>query len=174
MKVLFVSAVLPYPLHSGGQVRIYNLLKRLSQKHEITLFAFIRDKKEEQYAHDLSFCKKVVTVMRGRAWQARYIFRSLVASYPFLYATYNNAMMRTRLTKELTNPYDLIHAEPGYVWLSLPETRLPTVVSEHNIEHEVYERYAEHFRAPLLRPLLRWDVAKMDVWSAVYGVVQHT
>ena len=33
MNILFVSAVLPYPLYSGGQIRIYNLLKRLSKRH---------------------------------------------------------------------------------------------------------------------------------------------
>ncbi len=165
MKVLFVSAVLPFPLHSGGQVRIYNLLKRLSKKHDITLYAFIRDENEKQYLKELSFCKKVVTVMRGRAWQIRYVVQSLVASYPFLYATYNNVTMRELLLEELMHKYDLIHLEPGYVWLSLPQTRVPVVVSEHNIEHEVYRKFAEHFRVPFFRPLLFWDVAKMKLWE---------
>jgi len=43
MNILFVSAVLPYPLRSGGQIRIYNLLKRLSKHHSITLGSFIRE-----------------------------------------------------------------------------------------------------------------------------------
>lgn len=165
MNILFVSAVLPYPLHSGGQVRIYNLLKRLSQKHEITLYAFIRDKKEEIYVKELSFCKKVVTVMRGRAWQPRYFIQSLFTSFPFLYETYNNRQMRKYLRTELANRYDLIHLEPGYVWASLPRTNTPVIVSEHNIEHEVYQKFADHFRLPLFRPLMHWDVAKMDSWE---------
>lgn len=165
MRILFVSAVLPWPLYSGGQVRIYNLLKRLSVRHDITLYAFIRDETEKRHIKELAFCKKVVTVMRGRAWQARYVLQSLAASYPFLYATYNNGTMRRLLSEELKQTYDLIHLEPGYVWLSLPRTRVPVVVSEHNIEHGVYERYAMHFRVPFLRPFLRWDVAKMDAWE---------
>ena len=56
MKILFVSAVLPYPLHSGGQIRIYNLLKRLSTKHEIHLFSFIRSESEKKYFSELTFC----------------------------------------------------------------------------------------------------------------------
>ena len=165
MNILFVSAVLPYPLHSGGQVRIYNLLKRLSQKHDITLYAFIRDDKENQYIKELSFCKKVVTVMRGRAWQARYFIQSMVTSFPFLYATYNNGQMRDRLLGELRLGYDLIHLEPGYVWASLPRTTKPVVVSEHNIEHEVYQKFVDHFRVFFLRPMMRRDVAKMDAWE---------
>lgn len=165
MKILFVSAVFPFPLFSGGQVRIYNLLKRLSKKHDISLYTFIRNTKEEQYVKELAFCKKVVTVMRGPAWQYRYIARSLMANYPFLYATYNNKLMQELIRQELTSHYDLIHIEPGYVYMSLPDTKIPIVVSEHNIEHDVYKKYVDNFRIPLFRPMMQWDVAKMDRWE---------
>lgn len=145
-------------------MRIYNLLKRLSKKHEITLYAFIRDEKENDYIRELSFCKKVVTVMRGRGWQMRYMVRSLISSYPFLYATYDSRHMRALLKEEMKNAYDLIHIEPGYVWLSLPETDIPVVVSEHNIEHEVYKKYAQHSNS-LVKSLMLWDVGKMDIWE---------
>jgi glycosyltransferase involved in cell wall biosynthesis len=164
MKILFVSAVLPYPLYSGGQVRIYNLLKKLSMKHDITLYAFIRDEKEKANLHELSFCKKIVTVMRGRAWQPKYVLQSLFSSVPFLYATYNNKVMQSLLEEEVKENYDLIHLEPGYIWLSLPESNIPVVVSEHNIEHEVYEKYAHKFSFPISH-LLKIDVAKMFRWE---------
>lgn len=167
MKILFVSAVLPYPLHSGGQVRIYNLLKRLSAKHEITLYAFIRDEKEKQYLKELSFMKKTVTVMRGRAWQPKYVFKTLTSSYPLLWSTYHNREMLSLLADEITNgKYDLIHIEPGYVWPSIPtEHRAPIVVSEHNVEHEVYRKYADSFPVSFLKPFLSLDVAKMIAWE---------
>jgi polysaccharide biosynthesis protein PslH len=165
MKILFVSAVLPYPLVSGGQVRIYQLLKKLSKIHDITLYTFIRSEKEKEYTKELSFCKKVVTVMRGRAWQPRYLIQTLFSRFPFLYQTYNNSLMRTLLGEELQNGYDLIHLEPGYVWLSLPKTDTPVVVSEHNIEHDVYLKYVNHFKIPFFRPFLRLDVAKMNTWE---------
>jgi polysaccharide biosynthesis protein PslH len=166
MKILFVSAVLPYPLHSGGQVRIYNLLKRLSKSHEITLCAFIRDAKEQKHVAELSFCKKVIPILRGRAWQAKYVLRTIFSPYPFLYQTYNNAHMRDVIQEELTkNSYDLIHVEPGYVWLSLPKITVPVVVSEHNIEHDVYGRYVQAFRFPGVAAVLRKDVQKMKQWE---------
>ncbi len=165
MKILFVSAVFPYPLHSGGQVRIYQLLKRLSAKHEITLAAFIRDERERSYVPKLSFLHEVKTILRGSAWQTRYILSSLVSDYPFLYATYKNEEMKRFLRSELARGYDLIHLEPGYVWLSLPETTTPVVVSEHNIEHEVYERFARHMKFSFMKPAVLWDVAKMANWE---------
>lgn len=167
MKILFLSAVLPYPLHSGGQIRIYNLLKRLSRTHEIHLFSFIRSENEKKEFSHLSFCKRVITVMRGRVWQPKYLLKTLTSTYPLLWASYHNTEMLSLLADELVRgKYDLIHIEPGYVWPSIPsEHRVPIVVSEHNIEHTVYEAYAKQFSIGVLRPLLSRDVIKMKTWQ---------
>lgn len=165
MNILFVSAVLPYPLTSGGQVRMYNLLKRLSQKHAITLVSFIREEKERLYKKDLDFCEDVVMVMRGKAWQPKYVAKALIGSYPFLLATYDNALMRRTLKDRMAREkFDLLHLEPFYVWPSVPETSLPIVVSEHNVEYAVYKTFVRE-RAALLGPFLSLDVAKIKRWE---------
>lgn len=174
MKILFVSAVFPWPLYSGGQVRIYELLGRLAKRHEITLISFIRKPQERQYVSNLSFCKQVIPVMRGSAWQVRYVVSSLLSDHPFLYATYNNREMKRVLADALSQSYDVVHVEPGYVWLSLPSTHVPVVVSEHNIEHEVYAKYVEHVRFGPIKPLMTWDVQKMDRWErTIWEKVAH-
>lgn len=166
MKILFVSAVLPYPLHSGGQIRIYNLLKRLSSTHEIHLFSFIRSESEKKHLPQLPFCKSVTTVHRGRVWQPKYLFKTLTSSYPLLWTSYHSSEMLGLLASEISmGNYDLVHIEPGYVWPSLPETRIPVVVCEHNIEHTVYEAYAKQFPIGILRPFLMRDVVKMKSWQ---------
>ncbi len=166
MKILFVSAVFPYPLYSGGQIRIYNLLKELSKDHEISLFSFIRSDTERQYIDKLSFCKRVETVYRGHAWQPGYVLHSVFGEYPFLLSTYDNASMRQLLTQTLqSDMYDLIHLEPGYVWPSLSAHSIPVVVSEHNIEHTIYEQYVRQFPIVPLRPLLFADVLKLKFWE---------
>lgn len=166
MKILFVSAVFPWPLHSGGQIRIYNLLKRLSRKHEITLLSFIRKKEEEQFVSKLPFCTKVATVYRGKAWKFNYIVSSLFGIFPFLLTTYNNRQMKDTIAAELSQePYDVIHIEPFYVWPSLPKTHTPIVVGEHNIEYEVYQTYVARFPLAPLRPFLYLDTVKMRFWE---------
>lgn len=166
MKILFVSAVLPYPLYSGGQIRIYQLLKRLSKRHEVTLVSFIRDSGEREYRSALDFCEKVIMVKRGYAWQPKYVFRALTSSYPFLMATYDNAKVRAVIAHLLAkHSYGLIHLEPFYVWPSVPKTRVPVLVSEHNIEYSVYERYKDTFTPSLFRPFLSWDVGKLFRWE---------
>lgn len=166
MKILFVSALLPYPLYQGGQVRVYNLLRLLGRDHEITLLSFIRSSEELQYVEKLNFCRDVRTIMRGNAWQLKYIISAGLSSKPFLYATYDNDMMRAAIAKELAHgSYDLVHLEPGYVWPSLPKTDVPVVVAEHNIEHTLYEAYVRRFPLIFFRPLLYWDVLKMQWWE---------
>jgi len=63
------------------------------------------------------------------------------------------------------NKFDVLHIEPFYILPSLPNELPPLVVSEHNIEYEVYRGYAERFSSVLLRPLLHWDVSKMKHWE---------
>jgi len=60
MKVLMLTPYLPFPLLSGGQTRSYNLIKNLSDKHEITLFSLIKDEKERQFIPELEkYCCRV-------------------------------------------------------------------------------------------------------------------
>lgn len=161
---------------------MYNLLKRLSKKHDITLVSFIRNLEEEQYLKELSFCKEVYTVLRGRAYQFSYLYRAMTSHYPWLLATYENQKMRTLLTSLLSaHTYDVLHVEPFYVIPSLPEHKLPLVVCEHNIEYEVYGQYVKNFPVSFMRPLLAKDVHKIRTWeqkswrvaSSVVSVSHH-
>jgi polysaccharide biosynthesis protein PslH len=165
MKILFISAVLPYPLYSGGQVRIYNLLKQLSEKHEITLCSFIRNEDERTYGDKLPFLSSVHMVYRGHAMEPRYLMK-VFGNYPLLLETYNNEDMRRLIAEELkNNHYDLVHIEPFYVYPSVPQSSIPLVVSEHNIEYSVYEANAKVFSLVPLRPILAADAKKVRVWE---------
>jgi len=165
MNILFISALLPYPLHSGGQVRMYNLLKELSKKHSITLFSFIRSEDENTYIKDLSFVDSVHTVMRGRGMQMKYLIGAM-GNYPLLLATYDNRIMQKELKKELERKkYDLVHIEPFYVYPSLPLLKIPFVVSEHNVEYTIYEKHAKQMRFPIVRPFAYLDAVKMKIWE---------
>lgn len=145
---------------------MYNLLKRLSKKHEITLVSFIREKKERVYKKDLSFCKQIYMISRGRAWQLGYIARAVFTRMPFLLSTYTNGRMHRLLSNLLAqNTYDLIHLEPFYVWPSIPNTDIPIVVSEHNVEYEVYNEYVRKITLPFLKPFFDNDVGKLKRWE---------
>ena len=174
MNILFVSAVLPYPLHSGGQIRMYQLLKRLSKKHSITLLSFIRNEKEKEYIKELSFLNHVETIYRGKALQFKYLFSAL-GNYSWLLSTYNNQEMKKSINDQLsTHNFDLVHIEPFYVYPSIPKLSIPLITSEHNIEYSIYEQYVRKFPVSFLRPFLFFDVIKTRIWEETVWKNTHT
>lgn len=177
MKILLVSSYLPYPLINGGHIRLYNLLKSLKDRHEITL---ICEKREYQRETDIKavedVCNKVVTFPRKKQWSIANILKTGFSDDPFLIVGHKIAEMKMRIKQELQREkYDLIHIETSYVFQNIPQTILPTVLIEHNIEYLVYKLFAQ--KAPIfLRPFLLIDVNKLkkkeeDYWRKATRVV---
>lgn len=166
MNILFVSAILPFPLISGGQIRIYNILKELSKKHSISLFSFIRNEEEKKYIKELDFLHDVTVIERGKGMQLKYMLPAAFGKYPMLLSTYNNVKMKEAISGALkTRTYDCVHIEPFYVYPSIPNLLIPLVVSEHNVEYEVYETYAGKVKFPPLRYIQQYDAGKLCLWE---------
>ncbi len=167
MKILMLTPYLPYPLLSGGQIRTYNLLKKLAEKHEITLFALIKDESERQHIQALEpLCAKIQVFKRSRRpFTLRNVLKTAISSYPFLVIRNHVPETIEAVRKELSGgEYDLIHAETFYMMPHLPETQVPVILVEQTIEYLGYESYAK--KAPFfLRPLLNWDIAKIRHWE---------
>jgi glycosyltransferase involved in cell wall biosynthesis len=66
MHILFVSWWWPYPANNGSKIRIYNLLRRLSARHQVTLLSFAKAEEAtpEQLAHLQTFCARVEVVAK--------------------------------------------------------------------------------------------------------------
>src|SRR3989344_9460576 len=124
MKILMITPYFPYPLVSGGQIRTYNLVKNLSNKHKITLASFIRSENERKYLDKLRpFCQKIIIFKRRKAWSPINLFLSAITPYPFLVSIYFDPFVKNKIRQELKfNKYDLIHAETFYVMPNIPQT----------------------------------------------------
>lgn len=162
MKILMVSSYLPYPLLNGGNIRLYNLLRNLSKKHDITLVCEKRKNQTEKDIEEVKkYCKEVITFPRKNQWSFSNIFISGFSRDPFLIIGHTILQMQSRLRQELIEKnYDLIHVETFYVLQNIPSTTLPIVLTEHNIEYMVYERFSKEALF-WTRPLLNIDISKM-------------
>ncbi len=184
MKILMVSSYLPYPLHSGGHIRLFNILKRLSNKHEVTLVCEKRSHQSEKDIKEVEkICHKVITIPRIKQWSLSNILKTGFSNKPFLLTGHYLSKMREELEEVLKKEkFDLIHVETFYVAQNLPavrqglpEIKLPIAIVEHNIEYDVYKRYAQ--KAPIfLSPLLSLDVFKLKyheekVWESADTIV---
>ncbi len=170
MKVLMLTPYLPFPLVSGGQIRTYNLLKALSTKHEITLFALIKDETEREHLSELKkYCSKIVLFKRTRhPFVLRNILLAGFTAYPFVVTRNLPLGMAAAIKKELSSSnYDLIHAETFYMMPNIPDTKIPIILAEQTIEYLGYQDYMKKAN-PLLRPILAIDVAKIKYWEQYY------
>lgn len=172
MKILMITPYLPYPLVSGGQIRTYNLLKNLAEKHKITLAAFVRDESERKHIEHLKpFCQKVILFKRRKAFSPINILLSFVTPYPFLVSIYFDPKIKKELKSLLSvENYDLIHAETFYVMPNIPQTEVPIFLVEQVIEYLVYQRFVEGLPPwlILIKPFLLFDVAKIKWWEKFY------
>ncbi|MCA9369883.1 MAG: glycosyltransferase [Pseudomonadales bacterium] len=162
-----LTPYLPYPLLSGGQIRTYNLLKKLSQHHSITLFALIKDESEKKYiSHLEEFCSVVRVFKRSqRPFTLKNVLKTAVSSYPFLIIRNHVPEVIKAVEAELSyTQYDLIHAETFYMMPHIPQTDTPILLVEQTIEYLGYESYAERAH-PLLQPILAVDIAKIKHWE---------
>src|ERR1700691_2436334 len=98
MKILMISSYLPYPLFSGGQVRLYNLIKELSAKHEITL---ICEKRPHQTQEDIAeikkICNEVITVDRGKQWSAPNVLKAGFSTNSFLLTGHTSSVFQKKI-----------------------------------------------------------------------------
>ena len=166
MNILLVSSYLPYPLTSGGHIRLYNLIKELSCEHKITLICEKRDYQGEREINEVKkFCKKTITVSRKKQWSFGNILKTGLSLSPFLITGHTNFDMQKEIKRELSeNQFDLIHAETSYIMQNIPSTNVPIVLVEHNVEYLVYKRFMDKQPLPL-RYLLYIDILKLKYWE---------
>ncbi len=167
MKILMLTPYLPYPPSSGGQVRSYNLIKNLSQQHDIFLVSLIKNDSEKAYIQKLApFCKEIHVCKRSESpWTFSNIFRSVFGLFPFVVER-NSSPESKRIISQLLSreKFDLIHAETFYIMPHIPSTSVPILLVEQTIEYKVYQHFVSKI-SPILRPFFYFDILKLQYWE---------
>lgn len=122
MKILILSPYPPYPPHGGGTMRIYQLIRGLAQRHDVTCLAFAPDLAAE---HALAPLQRICRVVPVRGPLARGLARrawtTLASPLPDM-ALRNVLPAYAAALRALvaTEPFDVIQAESiemaGYLW----------------------------------------------------------
>jgi polysaccharide biosynthesis protein PslH len=171
MKILMLVPFLPNISTSGGQTRWYNIIKYLSQSHDITLFSLIKDDSERKFIPELKkYCKKVEVFKRPKSpWTARNLLLTAFTWYPLLVIRNYSLSEKKAIEEELkNNNYDLIHAETFYVMPHLPKTNVPSILVEQTIEYQVYMHYVLNEVPFFIKPFLMIDVLKLRFWEKYF------
>jgi glycosyltransferase involved in cell wall biosynthesis len=174
MSVLYITNQLPFPAHSGGQLREAQLLARLAEAVDVRLAVLTGhyDRDLEHAGLALPHCSELS------------LFESVPAppegppdDVPERVWAYHSAAFRDWLRPRLrATEVDVVHVEGYFLAGQLPrQDGVPLVVVEENIEY-VLDRERE---AAGHRRGARWPVSRTlehDVWSAptsVAAVSEH-
>ncbi len=113
MKILFITPRFPYPPLKGDQVRSYNQIRVLSQRHSITLLSFIKNSEELNYVPMLEkFCNHIETVKLGPFRSYLNVALSLFSSLPFQTHYYFSSEMGGRIHSVIANnDFDIAHLQ---------------------------------------------------------------
>jgi glycosyltransferase involved in cell wall biosynthesis len=166
-RILFLTQVLPFPLDAGPKVRAYFMLRRLAERHQVTLVSFVRtDDSPEAVAHLRGFCVAVHTasVRRSAVRNLRAGVKGLLTGLPMVIVRDEMAEM-SQLLRRLTGqiPFDVIHADQlsmaGWGWQAAQAARAAggaprTLLDEHNAVYLLAERMAVTETHPLRRHIM--------------------
>jgi len=112
LKILIVSCYLPHLGTHGGAGRVFQLMKRVAEKHEVTLVTYLENEKEKYFLHQAEdCCHRVIPIMRGAFRQ-----RSWFPYEPF--EEFNCDSLRLVLEGlAAAEDYDIVHFE----WTQMAE-----------------------------------------------------
>lgn len=123
---MFVANRVPYPPYRGDKLKIWNLAKRLSKKHELHLYTIAQDQEELAYAETLKSVFKEVHIVYLPKWKS--VVKTAFAVFgnlPFQVAYFQSKTFLNLLTSALqNNHFDAIHIQHirmGWYFKNLPK-----------------------------------------------------
>ena len=145
MKILFLSPTVPFPLTDGGRIRVFNLLKQIAEKSDVTLLALETQPTDAEGVAQLQQLGIQVHLVPNAPTLPRLSLGTLANAFfkrqPITVARYDLPVYRQQF-KELiaTDTFDLVHYEMFHTAQFQTETDLPSVLSQQNVDSAIWRR----------------------------------
>lgn len=170
MKILFVSFWFPYPPDNGSRIRVFNLIKGLSRRHEVFLVSQFQSDSDPDNPGELAQHCKIVSLHGSRFFKP-WTLRSLLgyaSKTPRSYIdTYDPAVKDAVAEAVRKIQPDAVVASTLFVADCIERySDVPTVLIDHNCEYAVLKRTTDLMPNGLkkFRRVLGWK--KAANWEA--------
>jgi polysaccharide biosynthesis protein PslH len=163
LRILWVKADKILPVHSGGNIRSYHILRRLASRHEVVFFSYYGGGRDAAYEEEVSrqfpgavcLCtgKRELTSLR----QGLDYIRRLPVKAPYAVSRFSSAVVQERLGGWFHQQgSDVAVCDFLDAAVNFPiRLGIPTVLFQHNVESEIWRRHALTERNSARR-LLYW------------------
>jgi sugar transferase (PEP-CTERM/EpsH1 system associated) len=169
MRILWLKSDLLVPPDKGGRLRTWNLLRRLTERHEITYLAFADSHTAVSSLHAMKGVAEVVeTVTRHDAPKGSWRFfvgaaAHLVDRLPYAVGHYRSREYARRVRRLLAErSFDVLVCDFLCPVVNLPaRVPCPTVLFTHNVESEIWRRHAGTHTNVFVRTLYEQQYRRM-------------
>ena len=156
IRVLFLSPTVPFPLTDGGRIRVFNLLKQIATKNDVTLLALETQPTDAEGVAALQQLGVQVHLVPNAPTLPRLSVGTLIKAFlkrqPITVARYDLPAYRQKF-KELiaTETFDLVHYEMFHTAQFHTEARLPGVLSQQNVDSAIWRRLCDETVNPFYK-----------------------
>lgn len=189
MKILWVKANKILPVHSGGDLRSFNILRQLAVRDEVIFFSYYDEGADPDYEKNLQEqLPGAVCVNTGRRQASRlargmdYLLR-LPQSAPYAVSRFGSGKVQQRLKRCLTEQRpDVVVCDFLDAAVNFPEqVTIPAVLFQHNVESEIWRRHATNGSGPARKliyglefsKMLRYEQKMVQRFDHVIAVSEH-
>ena len=156
MRILFLSPTVPFPLTDGGRIRVFNLLKQIAAKSDVTLLALETQPTDAEGVAQLQQLGIQVHLIPNAPTLPPLSFSTLLKAFlrrqPITVARYDLPTYRQKFKELLaTGAFDLVHYEMFHTAQFYPEARLPSVLSQQNVDSAIWRRLCDETVNPLYK-----------------------
>jgi GT2 family glycosyltransferase/glycosyltransferase involved in cell wall biosynthesis len=153
LNIVFLSPYAPYPPAHGGAVRMYNVIKRLAERHRVTLLTYTDSDEEAARVLEMAhYCHRVVPIVR-RPDLSRH---NPLGPNPLCRVEFDLPEMRQALQAALAEGADVLQIDYTQMAHFVTASRhILTVLTEHDVSFlSLYRRFQR-------RP---WSWRKIEDW----------
>jgi glycosyltransferase involved in cell wall biosynthesis len=179
MRLLIVSPVVPYPPSWGFATRVFQFVRLLSRRHEVTVVAYGNPAETDHVARLVELGATVHVVPRAVGIGAKRLTQIASVLSPRSYqwrGMYSAAMQKTLDDVMARGRFEIIQIESSQLAAFEYDPRASLVVDEHNVEYELLYRMYQTERTALRRAYNWLEYQKfkreeMGTWRRVAGCV---
>jgi len=189
VKILWVKANKILPVHSGGDLRSFNILRQLAVRDEVIFFSYYDEAPDPDYEKNLQEqLPGAVCVNTGRR-QASVLARGmdyllrLADAAPYAVSRFGSGKVRDRLKRCLAEQRpDVVVCDFLDAAVNFPEQlAIPAVLFQHNVESEIWRRHATNGSGPVRKliyglefsKMLRYEQKMVQRFDHVIAVSEH-
>jgi glycosyltransferase involved in cell wall biosynthesis len=178
LRILWVKANKILPAHSGGDIRSYQILRRLASIHELVFFSYYDGERDTEYeaklAQQFPGAVCLCTGKRGLNSVARafdYLLR-LAMPVPYAVSRFESGQVREKLDTWFEGKhFDVVVCDFLDAAVNFPSRlTIPTILFQHNVESEIWRRHVMAESNPVKK--LSYHVESKKMFSYEQSVVR--